>query len=97
MGFVHIPFIMWLIAQSGGLVPLRSLSRHRFGPIDLVGVAPVESSRSGEELEEERREQVPEPHLDRISHDLALTRAAPIPDHAFDARSTQTLIGRKGL
>src|SRR5260221_12205620 len=72
------------------------LSRHRLIPIDVVGVAPVECRRVGEELEEERRQQVPEPHLDWMGHDLPLTRAAPMLNHALDARSTETLIGRKG-
>ena len=57
-------------------------------PIDLVGVDPVECGRVGEVLEEERHQQVPKPHLDRIGHDLRLTQAAPILDHMLDAHST---------
>src|SRR5579864_7311390 len=69
---------------------------HQLVPIDLVGVDPVECGRVGEELEDERHGHVPQPHLDGMSHDLRLTRLAPMLDHALDARSTETLIGRKG-
>src|SRR5258708_3924307 len=73
------------------------LSRHRFIPIDVIGVAPVECRRVGEVLEEERHEQVSKPYLDRIGHDLPLTQPACILDYLLDALSTRTLIGRKGV
>src|SRR5439155_14522019 len=56
---------------------------HRGVPIDLVGVDPVECGRVGEKLEKERREPVPKPHLDRIGHDLPLTRSAPMLNHSL--------------
>lgn len=66
-------------------------------PIHLVGVDPIERGRVGGTLEEKRHQQVPEPHLDRIGHDLALNKAARIPDHALHALSTKVLIRRKCL
>src|SRR6266516_7538700 len=78
-------------------LPLLSRSHHQFIPIDLVGVDPVECGRVGEKFEKKRREPVPKPHLDRIGHDLPLTRAAPMLNHTLDARSTEPLIGRKSL
>src|SRR5437588_6911193 len=83
-------------SQPGALFHGFRCVLHRLIPIDLVGVDPIECGRVGEKLKEKRHEPVPKLHLDRFGQDLLPTQAAPILDHALDARSTKALIGRKG-